>query len=178
MAQSPHLYTTHAKENFYKSFETNLIELNCNDKKGFWKIIKHFIKKNSSISCFPPLSDILPNGDKIWHSSPHGKASCLNSHLSSISTVNDNNIVLPESQLKTLNKPVIDEITITEVKDIIHSIDINKASCPDNIGHRMLKGCINFICEPLCILFSRSLSEGVFPESWEKAIVTPLLKKR
>ena len=167
----------HAKENFYKSLETNLIELNCNDKKGFWKIIKHFIKKNSSISCFPPLSDILPNGDKIWHSSPHEKANCLNSYFASISTVNDNNIMLPECQLNTLNQLVTDEITITEVKDIIQSIDINKASSPDNISHRMLKGCINSICEPLCILYNRSLSEGVFPESWKKAIVTPIFKK-
>ena len=48
--------------------------------------------------------------------------------------------MLPECQLKTLNQLVIDEITITEVKDIIHSIDINKASGPDNISNRMLKG--------------------------------------
>ena len=160
----------HAKEKFYKSLETNLIKLNCNDKKGFWKIIKHFIKKNNSISCFPPLSDILLNGDKIWYSPPHEKANCLNSYFASISTVNDNNILLPESQLKTLNKLVIDEITITEVKDIIHSIDINKASGPDNISHRMLKGCINSKYAPLCLLFSRSLSDGVFSESWKKSI--------
>ena len=85
--------------------------------------------------------------------------------------------MLPECQLKTLNQLVIDEITITEVKGIIHSIDINKASGPDNISHRMLKGCINSICEPLCILYNRSLSEGVFHESWKKAIVTPIFKK-
>ena len=87
----------HAKENSYNSLESNLIELNCNDKKGFWKIIKHFIKNNNSISCFPPLSDILPNGDKIWHSS-HKKANCLNSYFAPISIVNDNNIMLPECQ--------------------------------------------------------------------------------
>ena len=108
--------------------------------KWLWKIIKHFIKKNNSISCFPPLSDILPNGDKIWHSSHHEKANCLNSYFASISTVNDNNIMLPECPLRTLNKLVLDEITISEVKDIIHSIDINKASGSDNISHRMPKG--------------------------------------
>ena len=105
------------------------------------------------------------------------KPTVSHSYFASISTVNDNNIMLPECQLKTLNQLVIDEITITEVKDMIHSIDIIKASGPDNISHRMLKGCINFICEPLCILFNRSLSEGIFPESWKKAIVTHILKK-
>ena len=92
-------------------------------------------KKKNSISCFPPLSDILPDGDKIWHCSPHEKASCINSYFASISTVNDNNIMLPECHFKTLNTLVIDEITITEVKDIINSVDINKASGPDNISH-------------------------------------------
>ena len=38
----------HAKEHFFKSLETNSIGLNCNDKKGFWKIIKHFIKKKKN----------------------------------------------------------------------------------------------------------------------------------
>ena len=41
----------------------------------------------------------------------------------------------------------------------------------------MLKGCTNSICNPLHIIFNRSLSEGVFPESWKKAVVTPIYKK-
>ena len=69
--------------------------------------------------------------------------------------------MLPEIQLKKVHKLVIDEITITDEKAIIYSIDINKASGPDNISHRMLKGCISSICEALCILFNRSLLEGV-----------------
>ena len=85
--------------------------------------------------------------------------------------------MLPECQLKTLNQLVIDEITITEVKDIIHSIDINKASGPDNISHRMLKGCLNSICEPLCILENRSLSEG-FSLSLGKKQLSQLYSKK
>ena len=73
---------------------------------------------------------------------------------------------------KPPNKLNIYEITISEIKDTIHSLDINKDSGPDNISHRMLKGCISTICKPLCILFSRSLKEGVFPETWKKAVVT------
>ena len=53
------------------------------------------------------------------------KANWLNSYFTSISTVDDNHIMLLEIQLITLKKLVIDEITISEVKDIIHSIDIN-----------------------------------------------------
>ena len=33
------------------------------------------------------------------------------------------------------------------------------------------------IVKPLTIIINRSISEGIFPESWKKAIVTPVLKK-
>ena len=41
----------------------------------------------------------------------------------------------------------------------------------------MLKGCIRSISAPLCILFNRSISEGVFPDLWKRATITPLFKK-
>ena len=91
--------------------------------------------------------------------------------------VDDTNIVLPGIQFKTENKLVIDEVTKSETEDVIQSIEINKASGPDNISHRMLKGCIHSISTPLCILFNRSISEGVFPDLWKTATVTPLFKK-
>ena len=37
----------HAKERFFNNLETNLLALNCNDKRGFWKIIKHFLKQET-----------------------------------------------------------------------------------------------------------------------------------
>ena len=71
----------------------------------------------------------------------------------------------------------MNEITISEIKDTIHSLEINKASGLDNISHRMLKGCISTICKPLCISFNGSLKEGVFPETSKKAVVTPIYNK-
>ena len=71
----------------------------------------------------------------------------------------------------------INEITISEIKDTIHSLDINKASGPDNISHRMLKGCISTIFKPLCLSFNRSLKEGVFPETWKKAVIYIYIKR-
>ena len=37
----------HAKERYLNNLETNLLALNCNDKRGFWKIIKHFLKQEA-----------------------------------------------------------------------------------------------------------------------------------
>ena len=36
----------HAKQNFYSSLEINLETLSTNDKKGFWNIIRYFVKNN------------------------------------------------------------------------------------------------------------------------------------
>ena len=167
----------HAKERFFNNLETNLLALNCNDKRGFWKIIKHFLKKDKSVSFFPPLCETLSNGETVWYTSTQEKADCLNNYFTSISMVDDTNIVLSGIQFKTENKLIMDEVTKSEIEDVIQSIEINKASGNDNISHRMLKGCIHSISTPLCILFNRSISEGVFPDILKRATVTPRFEK-
>ena len=167
----------YAKKEFFNNLETNLTELQCNDKKRFWKIIKYFLKKDSSVSCFPPLCKLHPNGQTVWYTSSQDKANCLNDYFTSISMVVDTNTILPDIQLKTANKLTIDGVTQSEIEDIIKTIETNKASGPDDISHRMLKGCIHAISKPLYILFNRSLSEGVFLELWKRATVTPIFKK-
>ena len=41
----------------------------------------------------------------------------------------------------------------------------------------MLKECAQTVSKPLHILFSRSLNEGIFPDQWKIAQVTPIFKK-
>ena len=67
----------HAKESFSNNLETNLLVLNCNDKRGFWKIIKHFLKKDKSVSCFPPLCETLSSWEIVWYTSTQERADCL-----------------------------------------------------------------------------------------------------
>ena len=47
---------------------------------------------------------------------------------------------------------------------------------PDRIGSRVLKETANVLCAPLSVVFSRSLQEGVVPEDWRKANITPIFK--
>ena len=141
----------YAKKEFFNNLETNLTELQCNDKKRFWKNIKYFLKKDSSVSCFPPLCKPHPNGQTVWYTSSQDKANCLNDCFTSISMVVDTNTILPDIQLKTANKLTIDRVTQSEIEDIIKTIETNKASGPDDISHRMLKGCIHAISKPLYI---------------------------
>ena len=106
----------YAKKEFFNNLKTNLTE--CNDKKRFWKNIKYFLKKDSSVSCFPPLCKLHPNGQTVWYTSSQDKANGLNDYFTSISMVVDTNTILPDIQLKTANKLTIDGVTQSEIEDI------------------------------------------------------------
>ena len=61
-------------------------------------------------------------------------------------------------------------------KLIISSID---SSCTlDVIPTRLLKSCIDVLAQPITTLVNLSLSEGIFPDPFKGAVVTPLLKKQ
>ncbi len=131
--------------------------------------------KDNAKSCqsIPPL---LIN-DNEHTTSEEEKANALNDYFVSISTVDDTNVNLPRFIAKTnesLNPINVNEL---EIRDVIDNLEVNKAAGPDEISHRMLKETKSTICKPLCLLFNRSLQEGIYPEKWKIANVMPLFKK-
>jgi hypothetical protein len=57
-------------------------------------------------------------------------------------------------------------------------LDASKGSGPGGIPPRILKSCSGGFKQPLTLSFNRSLSEGVFPESWKRSYVVPIFKGR
>ena len=47
----------HAKELFFNNLELSISDFYNNDKKKFWKVIRHFIKNKESSSLLPPILD-------------------------------------------------------------------------------------------------------------------------
>ena len=74
---------------FYNNLDIIVSDFQNNDKRKFWKVIRHFVKNNKSASCIPPLCSTLSNGDNQWHFNDQDKANCLNDYFASISTIND-----------------------------------------------------------------------------------------
>ena len=64
-----------------------------------------------------------------------------------------------------------------DVKKILHSLDISKSPGPDNFHPRILKELSNELSEPLFLLFSKLLIDGILPKIWKDAHVTPVYKK-
>ena len=62
------------------------------------------------------------------------------------------------------------------ISEKIHSLKTASAFGPDRIGPRVLQEASDILCAPLSIMFKRSLDEGVVPDEWRRANVTPIFK--
>ena len=58
-------------------------------------------------------------------------------------------------------------------------LNVRKGSAPgpDNITPRLLHETVDVISIPLAIIFTKSFNEGVVPEDWKRANITPIFKK-
>ena len=133
--------------------EFTLTDTFSGNKKDFWKLIRHFTRSKNSTASIPPLCSILPSGEKTYHVTDADKANCLNNYFISISSVDDTNATLPlfyEKSNKVLDKM---ETTEKEVQDIFDSLNLNKASGPDLISHKMIKKTFLLQFRGLCVFF-------------------------
>ena len=162
-----------AKENFENNLDHILLE-NSSNPKTYWKIMKMLIKSNKGNNCIPPLRNSIndENFDDIVYG-VEDKCDLLNKYFSLISKLEEENVPLPDFDIKTNN--VINEIfvTISAIVDILKIIDPYKASGP----HKMLKISPEKIAIPLQIIFNKSLRQCKYPSSWKNAHVIAIFRK-
>ena len=63
------------------------------------------------------------------------------------------------------------------IAKLLRELDPGKASGPDGIPNRILKGTANEIAPFMTILFNNALATGTLPKDWTTANVTPIYKK-
>ena len=68
------------------------------------------------------------------------------------------------------------ETTKKEIIDICKNININKASCVDNISSEVLRDAFLAVPEKLCLFFNTCFNTASIPNCWKYAKVTPLPK--
>ena len=138
--------------------------------KDWWKTLKTFIVPNSN-SSIPPLEF---NG-RIY-TVDCDKANAFYNYFQSQTLLDDSNAKLPDlpppsyhSQLSHLMlKPI-------EVESILRTLNVDKASGPDDLNNRILKECELYLS--YCSLFNQSLHMGIFPSLYKDANVSPVPKK-
>ena len=113
----------------------------------------------------------------FFHISDEEKATCLNSYFASVSSVDDSHATLPP--FTDLTDRVLSNIIITEqeIKDIIGTLDTNKASGSDSISNKMIKNASGAIAIPLCIILNSSLFEEIFPDILKLSNLVSLFKQ-
>ena len=81
--------------------------------------------------------------------------------------------------MKIRSKIFLTDIKVSniEVWKELKALIVAKANGPDNIGHLILKQNADALVEAISYIINKSLNDGVFPEEWKKANVTPIFKK-
>ena len=153
----------------------NTLETNKNNPKTFWRSINNIIpnKKNKSTNKIllkdQQTHQIIPDDDIPNY---------INDYFSTIG---------PKfaEKYKTkcyFNGPIgrkeseFEDVTQEQVIDQIKKINIAKPSVLNLLSTKLLKDVFMYTNNLLTILFNKCLQQGIFPDEWKKATVTPLKK--
>ena len=122
----------------------------------------------------------------MWNSSSSTTTTFLNAQLDKANLFNSffQSVFIKDSEASDFQNPsqltehVISYLScsVEEVAKLLQSIDINKATGPDNIPPRILKECAMELALPLTNFFNFTLSRGNIPTDWKVANVVPIFK--
>ena len=155
-----------------RDFERNLSE-NCKDEpKLFWSYVRNNTKTKDH------LSDLKQEDGSITED-PKTKANILNEFFSSVFTQEDTTN-LPELNNRNPAKKLSTILVTPEIiKNKIKKLKQSKSPGPDGIHNKLIIETMEYtlyICEPLSVLFNKSLQTGTVPNEWKLANVTPIFK--
>jgi hypothetical protein len=153
-----------------KLTQTLANESKLNPKK-WWGLAKS-IMGNNKASTYPSLTS---HGEIF--STDEEKATLFNETFLETSRLNAPPGELLDAEPYTDQE--LENITIKEqdVKDILSTLNVNKAYGPDNLSPRIIKETGDTLVTVLTRIFNLSLAKGVFPKLWKKANVLPIFKK-
>ena len=140
-----------------------------NDQKTFWRWLKRTKQVATGIQ------------NLIFRARAIEKARVFNQYFSSTFTKEDLSNVdrLQEELPASKNPTTLEDIHISAeaVLKELKSIDVTKASGPDNIPGRLLWEGAICLAKPLSNFFNVSLQTGSLPSDWKRANITPVFKK-
>ncbi len=158
----------------YRARQTSqLSDPNISVKK-YWTVMKeiHGSKIKSSI---PPLID-----NDTTYSTNVEKANLFADYFS-------DQCSLPPPPPDYSLPPIQYPLTINTIDNVVFEVDtvcntlkhlnVSKATGPDGIGNKLLRECADSLAIPLTDLFNKSMSDGIFPDTWKLSHISPVYKK-
>jgi hypothetical protein len=144
--------------------------LNSNNQNKFWKFIKSKLTYKASTPA------LLSNDGKIISDSL-AKAEALNDFFASVFIKDDG---LNPNWNITLSDNLLSDVEFEEyiIFKKIEKIPSKLSSGPDSIPSLLMKKCALTLAKPLSKLFSESFNQGILPNDWLLADVTPIFKNK
>ena len=139
--------------------------------RQWWSLLKSFISPSSQASS-PPLEK-----DGLVFVEEEEKANVLNDFFSDQTLLNDHDAALPEIAPYLVERCLSSLIlSPDEVKLILKSLPVGKATGPDGLSNRILSVLADELFIPVCALFNQPLQHGAVPDCFKETHVCPILK--
>lgn len=153
----------------YNAYISSIICDNTSGKhKRFYHYIKSKRKDNTGIAALSFEGNLVGDSE--------AKATILNNQFTSVfSPAEGPN--LPD--LGPSHHPSIPDIVITEpgIRKLLEGLKPHKATGPDNIPSRLLIEAAEELSPAFVLFFQATLDQGVLPQAWKNAFVSPIFKK-
>ena len=139
--------------------------------RQWWSLLKSFISPSSQASSPPLEKDGLVFVEEVE------KANVLNDFFRDQTLLNDHDAALPEIAPYLVER-CLSSLVLSpdEVKLILKSLPVGKATGPDGLSNRILSVLADELSVPVCALFNQSLKHGTVPECFKETHVCPILK--
>jgi len=157
-----------AKKNFERKLAQNIKQ----DTKSFFAYARS--RSRSRIAPGPLVDD---SGNDV--ESPSDITEEFNRYFASVFVQEDpGSISEPERMFNKADLDCLEDLEFTETDILKKFIKIrdDKAPGADDIMPRMIHNIRDEICRPLWIIFRKSLDQGIVPEDWRRANISPLFK--
>ena len=151
-----------------RKYEKKLAE--NKNKRPFNAYIKTKTKTRANVGPLKVNNEVITDNKEM--------ATVLNKFFTSVFTKDDPSVVSPIIN-KLPSYSVLNQVVFEphKVRKKIDKLRQGSAPGPDGITTTFLKLCADVLSTALAILFNKSMQEGVVPQDWRSANVTPIFKK-
>lgn len=141
---------------------------------AFWKFMKPRYRQSGFDIMLSHNETVITDGLKI------GSVFC--DYFASVSAgLGDSSHTRPQTDLSYLQSVGVDSLDVPIVTDTMiiaaaKCLKPKKTCGVDEIPPFILKACISILTQPLAHLFNLSVRNGIFPDAWKTAIISPVFK--
>ena len=157
----------------------NELQENIGNLKETWKIVNNFLNQTPTTTKI----DTIKVEDKIV-TDKNEIPNIMNKYFCNVSESLKKKIPGKPNPLlngtynvnRDSKEFLFSEISEKEIISVISKLKTSKGSGPGSIPNFFIKIVVSVIARPLAFLFNSSLFQGVFPDNWKHARVSPIFK--